>query len=54
MKVLRTWLSRLAGMFLSGRQERDLSDEIASHLQMHIDDSVAPVCRLNSRVATRF
>jgi predicted permease len=40
MKVLRTWLSRLAGMFLSGRQERDLSDEIASHLQMHIDDNL--------------
>ena len=40
MKTLRTWLARLVGMFPSARRERDLSNEIASHLQMHIDDNL--------------
>jgi len=40
MKIVRAWLSRLAGMIPNARRERDLSNEIASHLQMHIDDNL--------------
>jgi predicted permease len=31
---------RLAGMLPNARRERELSDEIESHLQMHVDDNV--------------
>ncbi|HMJ60927.1 MAG TPA: ABC transporter permease, partial [Bryobacteraceae bacterium] len=40
MKILRAWLSRLAGIVPNARSERDLSNEIASHLQLHIDDNL--------------
>jgi hypothetical protein len=40
MKRLRASLLRLAGIFPSARRERDLADELASHLQMHIDDNL--------------
>ena len=40
MKRLRAWLLRLAGIFSSARRERDLANELASHLQMHIDDNL--------------
>ncbi len=40
MRVLRAWLSRVFGMFGSKRAERDLSAELESHLQLHIDDNI--------------
>lgn len=40
MRTLRRWLMRAAGLFASRRRERDLADEIASHLQLHMDDNV--------------
>jgi macrolide transport system ATP-binding/permease protein len=40
MKTLRTWLLRVAGLFPNARRERDLSNEIESHLQLHIDDNL--------------
>jgi macrolide transport system ATP-binding/permease protein len=40
MKALRAWLIRLAGMFGGVRREREVADELDSHLQMHIDDNV--------------
>ena len=40
MKVLRTWLPRLRGVFAKDALESDLSQEIESHLQMHIDDNL--------------
>jgi len=40
MKRLRAWLLRLAGMLPNDRRERELADEIASHLQLHIDDNL--------------
>jgi macrolide transport system ATP-binding/permease protein len=40
MKRLRAWGWRLAGLFTNNRRERELADEIESHLQMHIDDNI--------------
>src|SRR5436190_4398895 len=40
MKFLRAWLTRLSSVFGSSRSERDLSAEIDSHLQLHIDDNL--------------
>ena len=40
MKGLRALLRRLAGLLPSERRERELADEIESHLQMHVDDNI--------------
>ena len=40
MKYLRSWISRLAGVFSNGRRERDFADELEAHLQMHIEDNL--------------
>src|SRR4030095_3758960 len=40
MRQLRAWLLRLKGMFAKDAWERELADEIESHLQMHIDDNM--------------
>ena len=40
MRTLRAVLARLAGSWPSGRRERDLAEELESHLQMHVDDNV--------------
>ena len=40
MKSLRAWFMRLFGVFGSTRAERELSAEIESHLQLHIDDNL--------------
>jgi putative ABC transport system permease protein len=40
MKGLRAWVLRLGGIFPSQRRERELADEIESHLQMHIEDNL--------------
>ena len=40
MRQLRAWLLRLKGLFLKGARERELADEIESHLQLHIDDNI--------------
>jgi macrolide transport system ATP-binding/permease protein len=40
VKFIRAWLVRFAGMFAAGRSERDLSAELESHLQLHIDDNI--------------
>ena len=40
MRKLRAWLLRLKGLFIRDIRERELADEIDSHLQMHIDDNV--------------
>jgi hypothetical protein len=40
MKQLRAWLWRLAGLFAGERREQALSDEVESHLQLHIDDNL--------------
>jgi macrolide transport system ATP-binding/permease protein len=40
MRQVRAWLFRLKGLFSKADRERELADEIESHLQMHIDDNV--------------
>jgi macrolide transport system ATP-binding/permease protein len=40
MKQLRAWLSRFKGLFFRAARERELADELESHLQMHIDDNI--------------
>ncbi len=38
MRPLRAWVSRLAGLFI--KEQRELAEEIESHLQMHIEDNL--------------
>ncbi len=40
MRKIRALLVRLAGLLPNGRRERELTDEIEAHLEMHIDDNV--------------
>ena len=40
MKRLRALLLRVAGLFGGARRERELADELGSHLQMHMDDNL--------------
>ncbi len=40
MRRLRAWLIRAAGMFRTGRREREMADEIESHLQLHTDENI--------------
>jgi predicted permease len=40
MKKLRATLLRLKGLFLRDARERELAEEIESHLQLHIDDNL--------------
>ena len=40
MKRLRAWVVRLGGWLNGNRREREFSDEIDSHLQLHIDDNL--------------
>ena len=40
IRQLRTWLVRLAGVFRREARDRELAEELESHLQMHIDDGV--------------
>jgi len=37
---LRAWLLRFKGLFLKDARERELADELESHLQLHIDDNI--------------
>ena len=40
MRQLRAWSIRLAELFRKPRRERELAAEMASHLQLHIDDNM--------------
>src|SRR5688572_16398778 len=40
MRQLRTWFLRLGGLFNNERRDRELAEEIESHLQMHIEDNL--------------
>ena len=40
MKELRTWWSRVAGIFSKRRREGDFSDEIEAHVQMQVEDNL--------------
>src|ERR1700691_3271263 len=36
----RAWLARLGGLFGKERRDRELSEELESHVQMHIEDNL--------------
>jgi putative ABC transport system permease protein len=40
VRPLRAWLRRLAGLFDRERRDRELDEEIASHLEMHVEDNL--------------
>ena len=40
MRRIRGWISRIDGLFSSERREQDLSAELQSHVQMHIEDNL--------------
>ncbi|WP_260704604.1 ABC transporter permease [Edaphobacter flagellatus] len=40
MKRIRAWFLRITGIVPKQHQEQDFSDELASHLQMHIEDNL--------------
>lgn len=40
MNRLRAWFLRIVGIVPRQQQEQDFSDELASHLQMHVDDNL--------------
>jgi predicted permease len=40
MSALRAWFWRVGGLFGKERRDRELADEMESHLQMHIEDNL--------------
>jgi hypothetical protein len=40
MRALRSWLSRLGGLFDKQRRDRELAGELESNLQLHIDENI--------------
>src|SRR5437867_1984952 len=40
MKRFREWMVRLGGLFNKRRKDRELDEEIESHLQLHIEDNL--------------
>jgi len=40
MRRIRAWVVRLAGLVQPSRADRELADELESHLQLHVDDNM--------------
>src|SRR5205809_3651705 len=40
MRRLRGWTVRLGGLFNKQRKDRELEEEIESHVQMHVEDNL--------------
>jgi putative ABC transport system permease protein len=40
IRQLRAWAARLGGIFGGEARERELAEELESHLQMHVDDNI--------------
>ena len=40
MRTLRAWLVRLAAMFRRGSSDKDLGEELQTHVQLHIEDGL--------------
>ena len=40
MRTMRAFVLRLTGLFNGGSRDREIGEELASHLQLHIDDNV--------------
>src|ERR1700732_4301471 len=44
MRGLRAWCSRFAALFRKEQRDRELAEELESHLQMHIEDNLRSGC----------
>ena len=51
MSGLRRFLIRLAGLFHKGRREREMAEEIESHLQLHMEENLR--CGMSTEQAWR-
>src|ERR1700738_2023468 len=40
MRAIRAWLLRLGATLHKGARDKDLSEELESHVQMHIEDNL--------------
>jgi hypothetical protein len=40
MRTFRAWMLRLAATFRRGPRDAELSEELESHVQMHIEDGL--------------
>ncbi len=40
MRRMRAWCLRFAALFRKEQQDRELAEELESHLQMHIEDNL--------------
>ncbi|MCI0536746.1 MAG: permease prefix domain 1-containing protein [Verrucomicrobiales bacterium] len=40
MSKLREWIVRFGGLFKKQRKDREIDDEVESHLQLHIEDNL--------------
>src|SRR5712691_10937340 len=40
MRKVREWILRFGGLFNKQRKDRELDEEIESHLQLHIEDNL--------------
>jgi predicted lysophospholipase L1 biosynthesis ABC-type transport system permease subunit len=40
MRQIRSWFMRLAGLFGGDRRDRELADELESHLRLHVNDNI--------------
>jgi len=40
MRRVRAWSLRFAGLFCKERRDRELAEELESHVQMHIEDNL--------------
>ena len=40
MRQARAWLVRVWGLFGRNRRDREFAEELESHLQLHIEDSI--------------
>src|ERR1700730_3383661 len=40
MRELRAWCLRFAGLFRKEQRDRELAEELETHLQMHIEDNL--------------
>jgi hypothetical protein len=40
MSALRAWFMRFGGMFGKRRRDRELAEELESHVQMHVEENL--------------
>jgi macrolide transport system ATP-binding/permease protein len=40
VRPLRAWLLRLMGLLTTARADRELAEELESHVQLHVDDNI--------------